>query len=211
MWVSEQINFVVGNCRPIAENDFYAKLKKLEVLQGKNDRLFADYVKQVCKVQDRVAFFLLGSTPGPMSSPDTVSNFTVSQWDHRSSMVGYHDHVSTASSQRDYVSQSILSHESILSHYNLANRCGRRPSSHSSPLSETRHVCGKTYHPNSCQTLRVDFFVLFLYPATEVGNYQRGCLLKQDMSATTHMIRKQADWRELGTGAWLEGAEQSFW
>jgi hypothetical protein len=25
--------------------------------------------------------------------------------------------------------------------------------------------------------------VLFLYPATEVGNYRRGCLLKQDMSA----------------------------
>jgi len=41
----------------------------------------------------------------------------------------------------------------------------------------------KTYHPNSCQTSRVDFFVLLLYPATEVGNYQQGCLLKQDMSA----------------------------
>jgi len=41
----------------------------------------------------------------------------------------------------------------------------------------------KTYHPNSCQISRVDFFVLFLYPATEVWNYRRGCLLKQDMSA----------------------------
>ena len=29
----------------------------------------------------------------------------------------------------------------------------------------------------------VDFFVLFLYPTTEVWNYRRGCLLKQDMSA----------------------------
>jgi len=40
----------------------------------------------------------------------------------------------------------------------------------------------KTYYPNSCQISRVDFFVLFLYPATEVWNYRRGCLLKQDMS-----------------------------
>jgi len=100
-WVSEQINFVVCNCGPIAESDFNAKLKKLDVQQGKNDRL-SDYVKQECEVQDWVAFFLFGSTPGPLSSPDTVSNFTVSQWDHRSSMVGYHDHVSTTSSQRDY-------------------------------------------------------------------------------------------------------------
>jgi len=79
-------------------------------------------------------FFFVCSTPVPMSSPDTVSNFTVSRWDHRSSMVGYHDHFSTASSQRDWVSQSTLSHD------NLANRRGRRSSSHLSPLSETRHA-----------------------------------------------------------------------
>jgi len=36
----------------------------------------------------------------------------------------------------------------------------------------------KTYHRNSCQTSRVDIGVLFLYTASEVGNYQRGCLLK---------------------------------
>ena len=42
------------------------------------------------------------------------------QWDHTSSMVVYEDHVSTASSQRDCVSQSTLNHG------NLANWCGRR-------------------------------------------------------------------------------------
>jgi len=78
--------------------------------------------------------FLVCSTIGHISSPDTVSNFTLSQWDRRSSMIEYYDHVSTASSQSDCVSQSTLSH------YNLANRCGRRSSSHSSPVSETRHV-----------------------------------------------------------------------
>ena len=41
----------------------------------------------------------------------------------------------------------------------------------------------KAYHPYSCQTSRIDLLVLFLYPATEVGNYRRGCLLKLDMSA----------------------------
>jgi len=108
-------------------------------------------------------FFFVYSTPRPMSSP----NCTVSQWDHRSCIVGYHDHVSTASSQRNCVSHSTLGHE------NLANRCGRRSSSHRSPLrvSETRHVWGnsllnsKKIHPNSCSTTRVNFCVLFLYPA----------------------------------------------
>jgi len=77
-------------------------------------------------------FFLVCNMPGPMSSPDTVSNFTVSQWDHTSSVDEYHDHVSTASLQKDCMSQSTLSH------YNLANRCGKWSSSHSSPLSETK-------------------------------------------------------------------------
>jgi len=77
--------------------------------------------------------FFVCSTPGIMSTHDTICNFLVSQWDHTSSMVGCHNYVSTASSQRNCVSQLTL-------HDNLANRCGWRSSSHSSPLSETRHV-----------------------------------------------------------------------
>jgi len=88
-------------------------------------------------------FFCVCSTPGSMSSPDMVPNFTVSQWDHASSMVECHDHVSTASSQRDCVSQSTLSH------YNLANRCGWRFLSHSSPLSETSDVSGNSSLKNT--------------------------------------------------------------
>jgi len=87
-------------------------------------------------------FFFVCSTPGPMSSPDTVSNFTVSQRAHRSYIIGYHDHVSTVSSPRDCVSQSTLSHDK------LANRCGRRSSSHSSPLSETSDVWGNSLLKN---------------------------------------------------------------
>ena len=44
----------------------------------------------------------------PCHHSDTVSKLTVSQWDHTLSMVGYHDHVSTVSSQRDYESPSTL-------------------------------------------------------------------------------------------------------
>ena len=48
------------------------------------------------------------STPRPMLSPDTVSNFSVSQCDHTCSMVRCHNHFSTASPQRDYMSYKAL-------------------------------------------------------------------------------------------------------
>ena len=43
-WKFELINFVVGNCGSVVESDFYTKLKKLDVQQGKKDKLFADHV-----------------------------------------------------------------------------------------------------------------------------------------------------------------------
>ena len=102
------------------------------------------------------------------------------QWDHRSSVVGYHDHVSTASSQRDSVSQSTLSHG------NLANRCGRWSWYYCSPPSERRHVRGNfllTNIPWSFMSDNTCRLFPFCYPATEVGKDRRGCLLKPDMSA----------------------------
>ena len=108
------------------------------------------------------------STPRPMSSPDTVSNFSVSQCDHTCSMVGCHNHFSTASPQRDYMSQLTLSHD------NLANSCGWWPSSHSNPPSETRHVSGNFLLQNqqyqfmsdvTCRFMCVFIFVPCLQPA----------------------------------------------
>ena len=46
-WEFEQINFVVGNRRLVVESDFYIKLKKFDVQEGKKDKLFADHVTQV--------------------------------------------------------------------------------------------------------------------------------------------------------------------
>ena len=48
----EHINFVVGNCRSVVESDFYTKLNKLDIQEGKKDELFADHVTQVCKAHN---------------------------------------------------------------------------------------------------------------------------------------------------------------
>ena len=53
-WDFEQINLVMGNRRSVVESDFYTKLKKIDVQEGKKDKLFADHVTQVCEAHDRV-------------------------------------------------------------------------------------------------------------------------------------------------------------
>jgi len=53
-WEFEQINFVVGNCGSVVESDFYTKLKKLDIQEGKKDKLFADHVTQVCEAHNQV-------------------------------------------------------------------------------------------------------------------------------------------------------------
>ena len=46
-WEFEQIHFVVGNRGSVVENDFYTKLKKLDVQEGKKNKLFGDHVTQI--------------------------------------------------------------------------------------------------------------------------------------------------------------------
>jgi len=45
---------VVGNRGSVVESDFYAKLKKLDVQEGKKDKLFANHVTQVCGAHNQV-------------------------------------------------------------------------------------------------------------------------------------------------------------
>jgi len=45
---------VVGNCGSVVESDYYTKLKKLDIQEGKKDKLFADHVTQVCEAHNRV-------------------------------------------------------------------------------------------------------------------------------------------------------------
>jgi hypothetical protein len=53
-WEFEQINCVVGNRGSVVGSDFYTKLRKLDIQEGEQDKLFADHVTQVCEVHNRV-------------------------------------------------------------------------------------------------------------------------------------------------------------
>jgi len=45
---------MVGNRRSVVESHFYTMLKKLDVQEGKKDKLFADHVTQACEAHNRV-------------------------------------------------------------------------------------------------------------------------------------------------------------
>ena len=51
----------MGNCRSarLLASDFYTKLKKLDVQQGKKYRLFVDHVTQACEAHVRVIMSFL--------------------------------------------------------------------------------------------------------------------------------------------------------
>jgi len=58
-WEFEQINLVVGNCRSVVPRNFYTKLKKFDIQEGKKDKLFADHVTQVCEAHNWVIVSLI--------------------------------------------------------------------------------------------------------------------------------------------------------
>ena len=63
-WEFQQINFVVGNRVSVVESDLYTKLKKLDIQEGKKDKLFADHVTQVCEAHNRVIVSSLQQVQG---------------------------------------------------------------------------------------------------------------------------------------------------
>jgi len=65
-WKFEQIIFVVGNCGSVDESDFYTKLKKLDIQEGKKDKLFAAHVTQVCEAHNQVIVSFLQQVQGDM-------------------------------------------------------------------------------------------------------------------------------------------------
>jgi len=46
------------------EGDFYTKLKKLDIQEGKEDKLFANHVTQVCEAHNRVIVSFLQQVQG---------------------------------------------------------------------------------------------------------------------------------------------------
>jgi len=63
-WEFEQINFVVGNRGSVVESDFYTKLKKFDVREEIEDKLFANHVTQVCEAHNRVIVSFLQQVQG---------------------------------------------------------------------------------------------------------------------------------------------------
>ena len=55
---------MVGNRGSVVESDFYTKLKKLDVQEGKKDKLFADHVTQVSEVHNWVIVSFLQQMQG---------------------------------------------------------------------------------------------------------------------------------------------------
>jgi len=75
----EQIDFVVGNRESVVESDFYTKLKKLDVQEGKKDKLFADHVTLVCEAHNRVIVSFLqqvqrGTRPTTEASRENIGH-----------------------------------------------------------------------------------------------------------------------------------------
>jgi len=63
-WEFEQINLVEGNCGSVLESDFYTKLKKLDVQEGKKDKLLTNHVTQVCEAHNLVIVSFLQQVQG---------------------------------------------------------------------------------------------------------------------------------------------------
>jgi len=55
---------VVGNRVSVVESDLYTKLKKLDIQEGKKDKLFADHVTQVYEAHNRVIVSFLQQVQG---------------------------------------------------------------------------------------------------------------------------------------------------
>ena len=55
---------MVGNCGLVVESGFYTKVKKLDVQEGKKDKLFADHVTQVCEAHNLVIMSFLQQVQG---------------------------------------------------------------------------------------------------------------------------------------------------
>jgi len=69
----KQSDFAVGNRGSVVESDFYNKLKKLDIQEGKKDKLFADHVTQVCEAHNWVIVSFLQQVQGG-TRPTTVGS-----------------------------------------------------------------------------------------------------------------------------------------
>ena len=122
----------------------------------------------------------------PYHHSDTVSKFTVSQWDRISFKVGYHDHVWIVSSQRDYESVNPQSEvvwqpgQQVWVAVLISQQPTQRNKKCVRMFFTRKHII--LIHVKHRVSIYACLFLCTVSP-TAVGNQRRGCLLKHDMSA----------------------------
>jgi len=72
-WTFEQMNFVVGRRGAVVEDDFYNKLKRLNVHAGQSDKILAANVRRICEVHDTVMRSYYQQTHGSSGADATTS------------------------------------------------------------------------------------------------------------------------------------------
>jgi len=61
-WTFEPIDFVAGRRGALVEDDFYNKLKRLNVQAGKREKILLAHVQRICKAHDTVMILLSANT-----------------------------------------------------------------------------------------------------------------------------------------------------
>ena len=72
-WTFEQINFVAGRRGAVVEDDFYNKLKKLNIQSGKRDKILLAHVQRICEVHDTVMLSYYQQIYGSSEADATMS------------------------------------------------------------------------------------------------------------------------------------------
>ena len=54
----------MGNHVSVVDSDFYTEVKKLDIQEGKKDKVFADHVTQVCEAHNQVIVSFLQQVQG---------------------------------------------------------------------------------------------------------------------------------------------------
>jgi len=72
-WTFEQINFVAGRRGAVVEDDFYNKLKKLNIQSGKRDKILLAHVQRICEAHDIVMRSYFQQIHGSSGADATMS------------------------------------------------------------------------------------------------------------------------------------------
>ena len=219
-WKFEQINFVVGNRGSVVKSDFYTKLKKLDVQEGKKATLFADHVTQVCEAHNRVIVSFLQQVQGG-TRPTTEGS---------RENIGHNVHV-WGDGERNTRSYSVKA-GAVEQEWTQGGKLGITIQDPPRVQRTDTFIvfylfvlysvpCLKTCHFTTCfaslwRSISVSVLILHV-TSSRVSLYllifitlptQFIMQIQRHTHKNTFMTSTQEEWRQPGTGAWLKGAEE---